>query len=170
MANKKGTVINTDNNGWAEVMVQNDGECGSCESGCGCSISSHRPKTATRVLNKIGAKKGDFVAINMDSGKMFTGFALIYLVPIAGLMIGALWGSNAAPFGAGSETTASAVFGAVGLGLGFLVSILLSRKMAANSKYSPVITRIIGIREIQSDYAHANAFAKSGGSCPGCGE
>ncbi len=169
MATKKGTVINADNNGWAEVMVQNDGECGSCQSGCGCSISSNRPKTATRVLNKIGAKKGDYVAIQMDSGKMLTGFAFLYLVPIAGLMIGAIWGSNISLFGEGNGTTTAAVFSALGLGLGFLISILVSRKLAENIKYSPVISRIIGIKEIQAEYAHAGALGKSSGSCPGCG-
>lgn len=161
MANKKGTVVNTDNKGWAEVMVQNDGECGSCQSGCGCSVSSHRPKTATRVRNEIGAKKGDYVAIKMDSGKMFTGFAFLYLVPIAGLMIGAIWGSNTSLFG----DAAAAVFSTLGLVSGFLVSVLVSRKLAANAKYSPVITRVIGIKEIQAEYAHAGGIlGKSGAS------
>jgi sigma-E factor negative regulatory protein RseC len=157
MAHRKGMVLNTHSDGWAEVMVQSDSNCGSCESGCGCSVSAQRPKVATRVLNRAGAQEGDMVDIRMDSGRMFKSFAILYLLPIAGLMVGAVVGAELDNLYSNSPISIAIFLGLAGLGLGFLVSILASRKMSLNSKFSPVITRIIGIREARADYAKSGA-------------
>ena len=156
MANRKGMVINTDNDGWAEVMVQNDSGCSSCESGCGCSVGTQRPKVATRVLNRAGAKKGDVVDIRLDTGQMFKSIATLYLIPIAGLMAGAVVGADLDSLHTNALISMSIFLGLAGLGLGFLVSILISRRMSLNNQFSPVITRIINIRETRTDYAKAN--------------
>ncbi len=168
MANRKGMVINTNNDGWAEVMVQDDDGCSSCQSGCGCSIGTQGPKVATRVLNKVGAKKGDLVAIRMDTSKVLISIALLYLVPIAGLMAGAILGADIDALGGNGEAIMAVVLGGSGLGLGFLLSILLSRKMSSNTKFSPVITRIIRINEIRANYAKKGSWTNKSKICSDC--
>jgi len=157
MADRKGMVINTHSDGWAEVMVQNDTCSSSCESGCGCSIGNQRPKLATRVLNRAGAKKGDVVSVRMDTIQMFKSIATLYLLPTAGLLAGAVVGANLDNSHSGSPISLAVLLALAGLGLGFLSSVLISRRMALNSKFSPVITRVINIREARADYARADA-------------
>ena len=156
MTDRKGMVINTHKDGWAEVMVQNESCSSSCESGCGCSVGTQRPKLATRVLNRVGAKKGDVVAVRMDTVQMFKSIATLYLLPIAGLLAGAVAGANLDNSYPGSPMSLAVLLSLAGLGLGFLSSVLISRRMASNSKFSPVITRVINIRETRANYARAD--------------
>jgi sigma-E factor negative regulatory protein RseC len=52
----------------------------------------------SRVANPVGAHAGDLVKVHLASENIFTGAAILYLVPILALLIGAFTGAWAAYF------------------------------------------------------------------------
>ena len=143
MAQKNGRVTNIGAEGWAEVIVERGDACNNCESSQFCHALSDCSKLKTSVVNKAGAKPGDLVAIRLDTRIIFKGAVILYLVPVVGMLAGAVSG-NGLSNGLGIEPTISTIiFAFVGLGFGFLIPALFSRKMSTNKKQIPVITRII---------------------------
>jgi YHS domain-containing protein len=94
-------------------------------------------------LNRAGAKVGDLVSISLSSGTVIKGALVVYMIPLVGLMSGALMGASLNQRLPISETGAVAIFGIAGLILGFIITALLSRWMSAHNRLTPVITRII---------------------------
>ena len=69
---------------------------------------------------------------------MLRGSLLVYLLPLALLLAGALLG-QAAFAGAGEEPVI--LSGAVGLGLGFLAARVVSRRLRSDTRFQPVVMR-----------------------------
>ncbi len=143
MAVTKGFVTRTNENGLADFVPQEKSECGSCSSMHSCGIGSRRKRLATGVLNKAGADVGDFVTVSIKSSKILTSIAVIYLIPVAGLLIGAITGANIYDVLAFDETTSAIIFSLTGLCLGGLLATFISRKLSANHKFTPTITKIL---------------------------
>ncbi len=97
----------------------------------------------TKVLNIANAREGDLVSINLSSGGVLKGAAIFYLIPVAGLMAGAIMGAGLNVRLAISETSAAIAFGFAGLCLGFIITSFISRLMSANNRNTPIITHII---------------------------
>jgi positive regulator of sigma E activity len=76
-------------------------------------------------------------------GKMLKNAALIYLIPIAGLLSGAIIGADLNVKLAISETSAAILFSLVGLCLGFCITFFISRLMSTKNQNAPIITHII---------------------------
>ena len=143
MAQKHGRVTNISTEGWAEVLVERGDACNNCEASQFCHALSDCSKMKTNVMNKAGAKPGDLVVIQLSTQMVFKGAVILYLVPVVGMLAGAMSG-NGFSSGLGIEPTISAIiFAFAGLGLGFLVPAFFSRRMSANKRLTPVITRII---------------------------
>ena len=66
-------------------------------------------------------------------------------------------GGRVASLQTGDVAAMSVLSGLAGLGIGLLVLILLSRKIASNQGFTPVITRIVTFRETRADYARATS-------------
>jgi sigma-E factor negative regulatory protein RseC len=85
--------------GQAEVRTLRQSSCGSCaaKSGCGTSlIAAWFPQRELRFLlaNDIGASPGDRVVVGLEEGRLQRGSLLLYAVPLAGLLGGALAGDG----------------------------------------------------------------------------
>ena len=119
-------------NGVAEIVTQRPSACGSCaaKQGCGTSMLAawlpHR-QLNFHIVNDIDARVGDLVVVGLDERVLQRGSLLLYAVPLAGLLTGAIAGERLfAQFGWSSE------LGAVLLGLlGLTVSLGLVRRSAA---------------------------------------
>ncbi len=130
--------------GWAEVAADRkkgcDG-CGEAKSTCHSCLTTTR-RTA-RALNTAGAKAGDIVLLSMDQGVVFKYAALVYFIPVVGLMAGALAGFG---LGAGlplSPDAATILFGFLGLAGGFFVLTLISKRITKGKYSGPVIRSVI---------------------------
>lgn len=143
MAKTTGIVIRTLAGGRAHVVANKQGECGSCSASHSCHTSAAVKKMTTTVINPLGAEPGDAVAIDVSTGQLLKGMALIYLLPVMGLLIGAVFGATIKASVAMTETGSALLFGGIGLALGFGLVITLSKLLAANDAYTPVIRRII---------------------------
>jgi len=143
MADTKGLVLSIEKDGWAQVATERKGACGGCKTTHSCHSCLPNSKIVTEVLNKAGAKEGDLVNVSLNSGLVLKSAAILYLIPVVGLMAGALMGAALNVRLAISETSAAIAFGFPGLCLGFLITVLISRRMSANNRLTPKISQII---------------------------
>lgn len=139
MAEQIGIVVDNETNGLARVLTDRKGACGGCHSGpskCrGCLTTS--AKLESHVANPINAGIGDVVRITIDQRELFRGAALMYLLPIATLIVGAAGG-----FWWMSDT-GSVLGGLAGLGFGFGAVTRLGRSRRLSSRMTPQITAIV---------------------------
>jgi sigma-E factor negative regulatory protein RseC len=91
------------------------------------------------VLAEQALQPGDVVTIGLADGVVLRGAALAYLLPLVLLLAGALLGQTAFA-GAGEEPVI--LCGALGLGLGFLATRILSRRVENDRRFQPVVVRI----------------------------
>ncbi|MCF8045624.1 MAG: SoxR reducing system RseC family protein [Desulfarculaceae bacterium] len=140
----RGLVLSVTDDGWAQVAADRkkgcDG-CGEAKSTCHSCLTTTR-RTA-RALNKAGAKAGDIVLLSMDSSVVFKYAALVYFIPVLGLMIGALAGFK---LGAGLPVSADAstiLFGIGGLAAGFFVLTVISKRIGSGKYSGPVIRNVV---------------------------
>ena len=143
MAHTIGLVISIKEDGMVQVATERKGACGGCNPAHNCQSCLTNSKMVAAVLNNVGAKKGDLVDISLDSDVVLKGAAVLYLIPVAGLMGGALIGLELNETLAISESAATIAFGFAGLCLGFLIAAFISRWMSANNRLTPKISRII---------------------------
>ncbi len=142
MAQGYGFVTNVRENGWAQVVTDRKDACEHCGASKCCVSFGTKSEMLVMALNKAGAAEGDYVSLTLRSGTLVKAAAVMYLIPVLGLVLGAAVGSGLhteLPIG---ETTSVITFGFAGLFLGFIITSLISKWMSGNSNLTPVISRI----------------------------
>jgi sigma-E factor negative regulatory protein RseC len=97
----------------------------------------------SRVANPLGAEPGDLVKVQLPSSDLFTGAAIIYLLPILGLLLGAFAGVWASTTYGVTESFGSIGGAAAGLGIGYGAVISLDRSPRIRRRIMPTITAIL---------------------------
>jgi sigma-E factor negative regulatory protein RseC len=141
MAQEKGLVTSITEDGWAQVETDRNDACSHCSS-CRVSFGCNSEMTI-KAINRAGAGVGDLVSIHLSSGTIMKSAAILYLIPVAGLILGAFLGAGLSTRLAMSETGAIALLSLAGFILGYIITVLISRWMSAQHTLSPIITRII---------------------------
>jgi len=121
----------------AKVEVAQREICHRCPSENFCRLATGDSRQIEAV-NKIGAKPGDIVKIEIGSGRILTGAFIVYILPIVALLAGGVlteW------FG-GSQNMAI-ITGMIALGVSFLIIWILNKWIARSRKMIPVIKEII---------------------------
>ena len=153
MAHTIGLVIKIKEGGIAQVVTDRKNACGGCGSTDSCHSCLSNSKMMTEALNSAGAKEGDLVDINLNSGLVLKGAAIMYLIPIAGLMMGALIGSFISGILGIDETVSAIIFSILGLCLGFMTTAFISKQMSEKNRFTPVITQRIKAEKKHSPYS-----------------
>lgn len=79
--------------GMAEVMRIRESACsGDCHKCAGCGAA--KQTMVFEAKNAIGAKPGDLVVIESDTGTVLKGAALLYLLPLVTFLVGYILGEN----------------------------------------------------------------------------
>lgn len=143
MAQATGKVIGIEKNGWARVITERTGACSSCQTKQNCHSCLTHAKIEARVLNAAGAKPGDLVTVGIKTETLLKGAAVLYLVPVLGLLMGALAGPAIGIILSLGETASSLLFGFAGFAAGFIIVFWYSKKMSSQQRISPVIEQII---------------------------
>ena len=145
MAEQIGIVTGIDPGGWARVLTDRNGACGGCHSGHGggCHTCLAGAKFESRATNTVGAQPGDLVKVSLDPKRYFQGAAMLYLLPVTALLIGALvgvWGSGHA----GWSQTAGGILGAImGISVTVLFLIRFDRSQSAVRSLTPTVVEIL---------------------------
>lgn len=129
----------------ADALVESTqgGGCGSCdnENGCGSGKLSQlfcsEPRRF-RVRNDANAQVGTLVQVTLPEGVLLQSALLMYILPLALLMAGALAGAQWAQDAASADGYA-AIGGLTGLVCGFVLAKVLSLRRRLSSVAQPVI-------------------------------
>jgi len=160
MADQIGIVLHNNEDGWARVATDRKGACGGCQSSGGaCRSCLTSAKLESRVINPINAETGDIVKINLPSTAVFKGAAIMYLLPIAALILGAFVGMQLGSLLGWSDTMGAVAGAAGGLGIGFGAVVRLGRSPGISRQMTPTITAVMT--------ASKNPTKQSGASCCG---
>ena len=145
MAEQVGIVIGTESGGWARVLSDRHGACGGCHTshGGGCQSCLAGSKFESRVTNPLGAQPGDVVKISIRSQDLFKGAAVLYLLPIAVLIIGALAGAWGGERIGWQETTGAIIGSAFGIAVAAYLLIRLGRSQWAQQRLTPTVIEVL---------------------------
>ncbi len=145
MIHTRGLVAGIDNNGDAIVIMDRANGCSECSSSktSHCEACLSGTKIQARALNEHHAEKGDIVSVSFSTEKLLKGAAALYLIPVAGVIIGAFIGSHFHEILMVSDSLGSIIIGFIGILSGFFIVRLISKRMNADQGMMPVISKII---------------------------
>ncbi|WP_319407748.1 SoxR reducing system RseC family protein [uncultured Desulfosarcina sp.] len=146
MAQTIGFVVEEGDNGRVMVVAEKGQGCGSCNSVSQCHGTRATRSEKTLAFNPIGAAVGDRVLLTVASGALLSRMAVLYLLPVFGMLTGAFTGAFMFHGGDGPSGGTSIAFGLAGFVLGFMLSVAISRFWSAARPVLPVITRIVNTR------------------------
>jgi sigma-E factor negative regulatory protein RseC len=144
MAQHVGIVIKTEPGNYAQVLADRKAACGGCQSTSdGCLSCLTSAKIESRVANPVNAHAGDLVKIRLSSTNLLTGAAILYLLPIIGMLIGAFAGVLVST-AFGLTQIIGSIGGAItGLIVGYAAVITLDRSPSIRRRMMPTITTIL---------------------------
>lgn len=146
MAQTIGFVVETSDDGRAIVVAEKSQGCGSCSAVSACHGGRAADTRKTPAFNRIGAVVGDRVTLTVSSSALLSRLAILYLLPVFTMLAGAFVGASLDGGASGTGGGYSAGFGLAGFGLGFAISLGISRIWSMARPITPVITRIVNYR------------------------
>ena len=145
MIEEQGRVL-TVHDGYVWVETQRRSSCDKCSvnAGCGTSVLSRvlgQRRTRVRALDSLGAKAGDEVVVGVEDAMLLRSSLAAYLVPMLGLLLGAMCGRSLAAALTVSAEAGSILCALAGLGAGIIWLSYHSRRTAHDRRYQPVVLR-----------------------------
>lgn len=132
---------------FADVQALRRGACGGCgaKAACGTSLLDRflgRRPLRLRVVNVIDASVGEQVVVGVPEAALLRAAVSAYLVPVLGLILGAMLGQEFASLSASSASDPFSVIGGlVGFGLALLWLRGYSARLGSNPRYRAVLLR-----------------------------
>lgn len=93
------------------------------------------------VRDPVGASVGDEVQIGIPSGPVIWASIVAYVIPVVGMLIGAVVGYHLGPGGQSDEMAAVGCFGALALCFGAI--FLYDRTQRGREDRTPVVVRVL---------------------------
>ncbi len=128
--------------GWAWVKTKRSSACSSCGSRDHC-LTQGGDQMVVKAQNKALAKKGDEVELYLSTATKLKGTAIVYLLPVLGIFIGAF---SAAPLSLAlglNPSLGMALFTITGLVSAVFLMRYLASRMAARQSLIPLVKRVI---------------------------
>lgn len=142
MATEEGIVLRTSGTE-AVVKTVKSGVCKGCTARGSCHSMGENDEMEVDVINAAGAKVGDRIVLNLETGPLLKVTFLLYVFPIIVLIIGAALGQRIATM-LGLDSSGLSVL----VGFFFLFAAVLfikkkANKLAKRNKYRPTIVKIL---------------------------
>jgi sigma-E factor negative regulatory protein RseC len=131
----------------AHVKVVKSSACNHCNSKDSCNVSERN--MIIEVKNSLNAKEGDLVEVSIPEGTFIMLSLMIYIFPVAALMIGAFLGNYLAMLWHTDPSLTAVIAGGLFLIGSFVVLKMIDRKKNTRDKYYPRMTRIVSCGEAQ---------------------
>jgi len=117
----------------AEVLVIQQGACGSCRQKCG--LANEQKEVRLRVLNESAARVGDRVLIDLPDEQVLQAAAWVYMWPLVLLFLGVALGGQLF-----DSEVYSLLLGLAGLSLALAsIKFVLEPRIKNSRKYVPTI-------------------------------
>ena len=167
MAERIGLVLETLDNGMAEVVTDRKNACGGCEHSHGCRSCLTSAKMVAMVKNPVGADQGDVVSIYLKESALWTGAVFLYIIPVLWLLTGAFVGASLGSDLKIGETGAAILVGLFGLALGFLMTMAITKSSSFGPKFVPQITRVVEHAKTERDTGNPGIKTTPRAACCG---
>ncbi|MGL5311918.1 MAG: SoxR reducing system RseC family protein [Peptostreptococcaceae bacterium] len=139
---QQGYIVGIVDDKTAKMKMQRHSACASCGK---CATTSEKKDILVEVDNSVGAKVGDRVVVNMESVNVLKAAAIVYLLPLVGLLVGTIVTYYILQ-SLGNISNIETLSGVVGLAL-MLVSFFALKKKDSkfrdSREYIPIVTKII---------------------------
>jgi len=132
-----GTVINVGDH-TAVISTEAKGVCQGCSARGVCHMGGRRDTMEVEAWNRPGASVGDQVRIRISGRSTLTAVLLLYLVPLAGFLLGVLVGEKLT----GHQAWA-VVIGSATLAVIYGAIRLLDRRIGRSDQLRPEIVEIL---------------------------
>jgi sigma-E factor negative regulatory protein RseC len=144
MATERGVVIRLGppDSGMAWVQTQRSSACKSCASRHSCNPGEQGKEMEVEAINQAGARVGDEIILNLDTGPLLKATFLLYVVPILCMIVGAVVGHGYALSRGWDPSALSAVLSLVALAISFVFVRLQGNQLSRKNAYKPQIVRI----------------------------
>ncbi len=160
MMTERGIVLSVDGDR-VRVEVTRSAMCAHCENQGTCNALGSSPKSVVSAVNEAGAGEGDLVEISMTESRVLKAAALVYLVPVAGLVIGAMLG-DAYAGALGLSADAGSGLGAVaGIAAGLSVTTIAARRASRSGDSLPVVSRVV-VRHLGPSFSFMEPAGQGG--------
>ncbi|MEA3640042.1 MAG: SoxR reducing system RseC family protein [Lamprobacter sp.] len=133
--------------GIAEVEIVRRSTCGACSARSGCGVSlldrvlGRRPQRLL-LVDKLKVRAGDEVIVGIPEGALLKAAVAAYMVPLVGLLAGALLGDLMLSDVAGVlDQGWPLLTGVLGFVAGLVVTRLYSRRLATDPRWRAVLLR-----------------------------
>jgi sigma-E factor negative regulatory protein RseC len=127
---------------WAWVKTKRSSACSSCASRHHC-LTQGGDQMLVKAQNTARAKRGDEVELYLSTKTKLKGTAIVYLIPVFGLFVGAF---SANPLSAAMGINPSlgmAVFTLAGLVLSIFLMRYMANRMDSKQALTPLVKRVI---------------------------
>ncbi len=146
MAEQMAIVVENGEDGSARILTDRKGGCGGCQpkaGGCRSCLTGARMES--RAANPLGAQAGDLVKVHIASKEVFKGAAILYLLPVAALLAGAIGGDWFSGCIGWSSSMGAATGSLLGLIAAAAAIVRLDRSRYARRRLLPTITDIVTV-------------------------
>lgn len=128
-------------NGMAIVEASPQQACGGCVASSGCggkafSSAMTKPLPPLAIHNDFGGYVGDEIEIGIPQSSLLKGAMLVYLFPLAGMLMGALLGAEIF-----ANNGIELIFGVAGLVFGIWYARVFTRSERFTRSLQPVFIR-----------------------------
>jgi len=154
-------------NGMAEVVTDRRNACGGCEHSHGCRSCLTSAKMVAMVKNSIGADQGDVVSIYLKESALWTGAVFLYIIPVLWLMAGAFVGASVGSEWQMGETGGAILVGLLGLALGFMMTMAISKSSSFGQKIIPQIVRVVQRAKTNGEKSNTGINTTPNAACCG---
>jgi sigma-E factor negative regulatory protein RseC len=128
--------------GWAWVKTKRSSACSSCGSRHHC-LSQGADQMVVKAQNTARAKKGDEVELYLSSKTKLKGTAIVYLIPVLGIFVGAF---SADPLSSAlglNPSLGMALFTLTGLVSAIFLMRYLANRMDSKQTLTPLVKRVV---------------------------
>jgi sigma-E factor negative regulatory protein RseC len=125
----------------AIIKIEKSASCKHCADKDSCSVADRN--MLIEVNNILNAKEGDRVEVSVPEGTFVKLSLMVYIFPVAALMIGAILGNFLSMQLKTDPSATAAITGALFLAASFLGLKILDKNKNTGEKYSPRMTRIV---------------------------
>jgi positive regulator of sigma E activity len=142
MQTEQGTVLELLGGGWAKIKVNRGTTCQTCSGNGSCCEPFGHDSMIVVAQNRVAAQIGQDVEIEFASVSRGKAMGVLYIIPLAALLVGAILGYNLELFG--SRDGSTALFGILFLVASFFgIYWYNTATWAKDTKLQPYIVRIL---------------------------
>jgi len=128
---------------WTWVLAQRKGACDTCGHKGACHMVDGSDRVVVKARNAAHAQIGDEVEIFLSTKSHLKTVFMVYMVPVLGLLVGAISAKNLSIFLGLDENLGLVLFPILGLVLAFLLVRLFEARMKARRELIPIVSRVI---------------------------